>query len=140
MHFVSYLVGKHLVGTLGCFIESLIFSGWIPVGWILGQIFIGITCGITYTLCDKRIKHKVVKYTICISVTAVSIAIGIIGIKTAIECWLYQIPLVVKITKNSIAALADFVPMLIGFIVGVPFKKRFGHKIYEQGENDNASN
>lgn len=128
-----------VVGLIGCFIESFIFSGWIPIGWMLGQIFIGITCGICYTLCDKKIKNKTIKYIICISVTALSITIGIIGIKTAVECLLYKIPLVVKITKNSIAAVADFIPMVLGFIVGELLKKRIKRIVDNKSQNKNSN-
>lgn len=127
-----------IVGTVGCLVESFILSGWFPAGWLIGQIFIGITCGICYKLCDKRINNKCIKYIICIGITAVSIAIGIIGIKTAIECWLYKIPLVVKVTKNSIAALADFIPMVLGYIIGQQLNKYFNKR--KSTKNEEANN
>lgn len=27
-----------VVGVVGCLVESLIFSGWVPIGWMIGQL------------------------------------------------------------------------------------------------------
>lgn len=105
-HFGSIPAG--IVGGIGCALSSLLFSGWFPLGWLLGNTFIGIVCG-------KAFKKKKTAWNIFVSVLAV--AVGIIGIKTAVECYLYSIPLAVKIPKNSIAALTDSIVMAIGVTV-----------------------
>ena len=104
-----------VVGIIGCFIESVITSGWIPYGWIVGQAFIGIVCGITYKKTDKKWIH--------ILVTVISVFIGIAVIKTGIECVLFNIPLVVKFPKNFVAFVADSIPMIAGLPLGYKFRK-----------------
>lgn len=103
-----------IIGTLGCLIESFIFNGWIPIGWALGQVIIGIGCGFIYTKTNNKIIH--------IIATIVFVFFGIACIKTGIECVLYNIPLVVKIPKNIIAFIADTIPMIVGLFLGYRLK------------------
>ena len=103
------------VGAIGCVIESMLVSGWFPVGWLVGQIFIGISCGIVYKRDANKILHVVV--------TILSVFVGIAVIKTFIECMLFDIPLAVKFPKNFVAFIADTIPMLVGLFVGYKVKK-----------------
>ena len=107
-----YLIGLPavVVGVVGCILESLIVSGWFPVGWSIGQLFIGITCGIVY----KKYKSDVLQ----IAVTIFSVFIGIGLIKTAIECSMFGIPWGVKFAKDMVAFVADVIPMYLGLILG----------------------
>lgn len=98
-----------IIGVLGCLIVSLLTSGWVPIGWMLGQVAIGIICGLVY----KRSKSTL----LCIVVTVLAVFVGIGGIKTVVECYLYSIPFAVKIPKNLIASIADCIPMIVGFLV-----------------------
>lgn len=97
-----------VVGSIGCLFVSLLASGWVPHGWILGNIFIGLTCGTFYRK-NENIRN------IIITIIAVFIGIGII--KTAVECYLYQIPLFVKLPKNMIAFAMDSVVMSAGSLI-----------------------
>lgn len=106
-----------IVGGIGCLFESLIFSGWFPIGWILGNIFIGIVCGVVLN------KYKINKIVMFI-IVLISVFVGIGIIKTVIECVLYQIPFEVKIVKNMIATVADMIPMYIGVVLGQIFKDK----------------
>ena len=103
-----------IVGIIGCLIESLLVSGWIPIGWMIGQAAIGLICGVVYKKYDNKIIH--------ILITVFSVFIGIVVIKTVIECNLYDIPFLVKIPKNTIAWIADTIPMLIGLFTGYRLK------------------
>ena len=103
------------VGAVGCVIESMLISGWFPVGWLIGQIFIGISCGIIY----KREDNKVLN----IIVTVASVFIGIAVIKTVIESALFGIPLSVKFAKNFVAFIADTIPMVVGLLLGYKLRK-----------------
>lgn len=105
-----------IVGALGCMLESLIFNGWFPTGWIIGQIVIGVICGIAY----KKFNSNAFK----IVITVIAILIGIAGIKTLVECKLYSIPFAVKVIKNLFAAAADMPPMIIGLFVGNYLKSK----------------
>lgn len=104
-----------LVGAIGCVLESLLISGLFPVGWLAGQILIGIMCGIIY----KRETNKIVH----IVVTILAVFVGIAVIKTIIESVLYGIPLEVKFMKNFVAFIADTIPMLIGLALGYRLKR-----------------
>ena len=104
------------VGVIGCFLESYLLQGWIPYGWIAGQLLIGICCGLVY----KKVDNKVLQ----IIATIVAMFVGIGLIKTLIECGLFGIPFEVKIVKNSIAFVADLVPMLIGLVVSWKMNKK----------------
>lgn len=97
-------------------LESLILSGWVPVGWILGQIAIGLICGIAYKKCNSNV--------VKIFITLIAMLIGIAGIKTLVESKLYSIPLVVKLSKNLIATISDTIPMVIGMFIGNKIKDR----------------
>ena len=77
-----------IVGVVGCLIESLIISGWVPVGWMLGQIIIGVACGVGYKKCKQR--------WLQILITIAAVFIGIAIVKTGVECILYSIPILVK--------------------------------------------
>lgn len=106
---VALGVPGFIVGALGCLVVSLLTSGWVPIGWILGQAAIGIICGIAYKKC------KYMWLNILITIIAVFVGVG--GIKTLVECYLYTIPLAVKLPKNLIASVADTIPMIIGYLV-----------------------
>lgn len=109
-----------VVGVVGCLIESMIVSGWIPIGWMLGQTFIGIVMGI-FLKKMKPITGK--RWILTIMMTVISMFIGIGIIKTVVECGLYSIPFEVKILKNSVATIADIVPMIVGIFVAERIKK-----------------
>lgn len=104
-----------IVGVIGCLFESLIISGWIPIGWMVGQLFIGISCGIIL----NKIKNMQINSYFLISLVTiiVSIFVGIGLVKTIIECNLYEIPFAIKFTKNCIACVADIIPMMLGVIL-----------------------
>ena len=111
-----YLFGADafVVGMIGCMFESLLTSGWIPAGWMLGQAFIGIVCGLIYTkTTDKRIH---------IAVTVIALIVGIVVIKTAVECMMFSIPVGVKVPKNVVAFVSDLIPMITGLLLGYRLK------------------
>lgn len=112
-----YLFGwsATIVGVVGCLFESLLTSGWVPIGWMLGQVAIGLICGIVYKKIDKKIIH--------IIVTVVAVFIGVALIKSIVECSLYSIPFVVKFPKNCVAFVADTIPMIIGLPTAYKLKK-----------------
>ena len=98
-----------VVGVLGCLFESLLISGWVPIGWMVGQAFIGIICGLSY--------KKINNIWINIGITIFAVFLGVGVVKTVIECNLYSIPFAVKFPKNLIAFIADCVPMVAGYLL-----------------------
>lgn len=121
-----------IIGVIGCIFSSMLFSGMFPVGWVFGQIAIGIITGkISTFYIDKLYKSNPDKATfrlcfILIAIwVAIAIFIGIIIIKTVIECIIFSIPIPVKLVKNTIAAIADYPPMLIGVYIGYRVKTSY---------------
>ena len=121
-----YLFGwpAFIVGVIGCLIESLLTSGWVPVGWMVGQALIGLTCGHTYKNTQNKYAHIVI--------TVIEVFLGIVLVKSGIECALYGIPLVVKIPKNFVAFIADVIPMLLGLFLGYKLKDKFDRDYYKK--------
>ena len=96
-----------VVGVVGCALESILFSAYgFSISWVAANLVIGLICGPAF----KHIKNDAVRLLIILG----SVALGMIVIKTAIECQLYGIPLAVKIPKNVVAFIADFVTMVLG--------------------------
>jgi uncharacterized membrane protein len=108
--------GAFIIGVLGCLIESLLTSGWVPVGWMAGQAVIGLLCGKAYTMTEKKTVH--------IAVTVIAVFLGIGVMKTVIECAMYGIPVFVKFPKNIVAFIADVIPMILGLMLGHVFTTR----------------
>lgn len=106
-----------VVGVLGCALESILFSAYgFSISWCAANLVIGLMLGANY----PTIKHTLVKYVL----TVVAVAIGMLVVKTSIECALYGIPLAVKIPKNAVAFGVDTVVMLVGLGFYELIKKR----------------
>lgn len=105
-----------IVGGAGCMLVSIITSGWFPLGWMLGNIFIGFMVG----KCYEKNKSEYLN----ISIGIIAVFIGIVCIKTAVECMLFSIPLMVKISKNFIAFVSDSIVLTIGYFVAKLLKNR----------------
>ena len=98
-----------LVGVLGCIISNLLYSGTFPLGWALGQTFIGLFCGYVFSRTEKTWLKLVWG--------AIAVIIGIGGIKTVVESLLFKLPFGVKLVRGLVAAVADAVPFLAGILL-----------------------
>ena len=98
-----------IVGVIGCVLSNVLSGGSFPIGWIIGQIFIGIACGYYYKNTDKM--------WLTIIVTIISVFIGIAVIKTMVEVIFFNLPLEAKIIRSVIAFIADAIPMVIGLLI-----------------------
>lgn len=107
-----------IVGFVGCMLESIIFSGWFPLGWMLGNAFIGFTVG--YIL-----KKYNVNKIAAIFVVAISVFLGIGIIKTVVEWAMYRMPFSVKFAKDMVATVVDLIPMYFGVILGQILKGKY---------------
>lgn len=133
--FISYFgITGTVVGVVGCLFESLLFSGWIPAGWMVGQMVIGLICGICYKSIQRKEKNARLKRVYYVIVTVIAVLIGIVIIKTFIECVLYQIPFPVKVVKNLIAAITDTIMMSAGVLMAERFRKKAQVKMYGKSE------
>lgn len=110
-------VSGAIVGACGCFLVSLMTTGWIAIGWPLGNLLIGTMCGVVY----NRVKDKPWGVLISMGITVVAVFIGVGIIKTVVECAIYGLPLTVKFAKNLVAFVMDAAVMC----VGIPFAKHF---------------
>lgn len=108
------------VGACGCFLVSLIATGWIAVGWPLGNLLIGALCGVVY----RQTKGKRRGVPISIAVTVIAVFIGVGVIKTVVECTLYSLPVAVKFAKNLVAFAMDAAVMCAGFFVARIVERR----------------
>lgn len=113
------------VGVIGCIASSLIFSGLFPVGWIAAQIATGLITAAFVGLAYQINLNKPCKIFVSCLGALVGLALGLVVVKTAVECAMFKIPVEVKIVKNAVAFAADSVPMLIGVLIGYKFKTRF---------------
>lgn len=109
-----------IVGACGCFLVSVIATGWVAIGWPLGNLFIGALCGVVY----KRVKDKRWAALISMAVTVVAVFIGVGVIKTVVECAIYSLPLAVKFVKNLIAFAMDATVMCVGFYIAKIVERR----------------
>jgi len=109
--------GSMLIGGLSAFLGSLLFSAYgISISWILSNIVIAIIASLFY---------RSGKNTLFVMGIIIACAIGLLGVKTLVECVLYNIPLGVKIAKNAVAFLSDCACMLLGVPVVMLLKKHF---------------
>ena len=96
-----------VVGVIGCALESILFSAYgFSISWVAANLVIGLICG-SILKKDKSVWLKIL-------IIIVGTAVGMLVIKTAIECYMYAIPLAVKIPKNAVAFGADAVTMILG--------------------------
>lgn len=95
------------IGAVGCGLESILFSPYgFSISWFVANLIIGLGCG--------RIFQKTDNNWMRIAAIIVFVAIGMLGAKTGIECYLYHIPFAVKIVKNLVAFGVDALVMIIG--------------------------
>ena len=95
------------IGAVGCGIESILFSPYgFSIGWFVANAIIGFGCGYVFKKTNSFWKRALA--------VIVFVAIGMLGAKTLIECYLYHIPFSVKIVKSLVAFGVDTITMTIG--------------------------
>ena len=98
-----------VVGVVGCALESILFSAYgFSISWCMANLAVGLICGSVLHMN----KHTWAKALVIV----IGVAVGMLAVKTAIECHLYAIPLAVKMPKNAVAFAADTVTMLFGLV------------------------
>jgi len=109
-----------IVGVLGCTLESILFSAYgFSISWCLANLTIGL-------ICAWLLKNDMNIYAKCL-IVVVAVAVGMLGVKTAVECLLYNIPLVVKLPKNAVAFAVDAVTMMIGLFFYQATRKKIAN-------------
>lgn len=137
---ICYLYGGIVGGISAGLIaglESLLLSNYgFSISWTSANVIIGLMTGLMIShnpinkpkvldihgliISHNSIRRKVLKHILNISVMTISCAIGLLLVKTIIECNLYDIPFEVKIVKNAVAFGADLTCMIIGYFALLP--------------------
>ena len=95
-----------IVGVMGTILYCFLIGGLngLP-GWALGNIIIGLSLGLWF----KKIKkvHNILTKILTIIIVIISVAIGILGVKSIVECFLYSQPFWLRTTNNIYAFVAD---------------------------------
>ena len=87
--------------------ESMLFSPYgFSISWFVANLIIGLGCGLVF----KKTENTWIRIAAIVGF----VALGMLGAKTGIECYLYHIPFAVKIVKNAVAFGVDTLTMLIG--------------------------
>ena len=126
------------VGTLGVCLYCLLISGLrgLP-GWAVGNVVIGLLVGLACKL-TINIKSKLIRQIILITTVIIATAIGILGLKSIVECLLYAQPFVLRVAKNMTAFIADIVVLGISFPIALSIEpimnKTFNNLIIKKKE------
>lgn len=95
------------VGAVGCGLESILFSPYgFSISWFTANLIIGLGCGFVFARTEVFWKRLIA--------IILFVGIGMLGVKTGIECYLYHIPFAVKIVKNLVAFGIDSFVMIMG--------------------------
>ena len=96
------------VAGMSAFLGSLLFSAYgISYSWILANLAIVMVAA----------PFKKRNTWVFAGALILAGAIGMLGVKTAVECVLYNIPVGVKLIKNFVAFISDTIGLLIGLLV-----------------------
>jgi uncharacterized membrane protein len=96
-----------IVGVFGVILYCVLTSGLRGMpGWAAGNVVIGLALGLLFRFTrDSRLTVPVILGSVLVIVAAC--AVGILGVKSAVEWLLYSQPLVIRIGKNIYAFWAD---------------------------------
>lgn len=110
-------VSGTIVGVLGVVLYCLLTSGLRGMpGWALGNVAIGIGLGLTFAK-TKTLKNKVLKYVIWIAAVILSVAVGILGIKSLIDSLIKSQPFLARAAMNLYAFVADAAVLILALPV-----------------------
>lgn len=107
-------ISAAIVGGCSAAIMSIL-TGWFSLGWVLANVSVGLICGRFY---DKSDTKKAMLFNVGLTVAAAGI--GMLVIKTAVSCWMWSTPVLVKLPKSISAWVTDSVVMC----VGIPLARR----------------
>lgn len=105
---MSFKYAGIAVGVLGCALESLLFSAYgFSISWAVGNLVVGLF----FAWFISKSDYNQFRYMFGALVACV---LGILLVKTGIECRLYNIPTAIKVPKNLVACLVDTITMWLG--------------------------
>ena len=108
---MSFKYAGIAVGVLGCALESLLFSAYgFSISWAVGNLIVGLFFAWFISKSDyNQFRYMFGAFVACV--------LGILLVKTGIECRLYNIPTAIKVPKNLVACLVDTITMCIGILI-----------------------
>ena len=108
---MSFKYAGIAVGVLGCALESLLFSAYgFSISWAVGNLIVGLF----FAWFISKSGYNQFRYMFGALIACV---LGILLVKTGIECRLYNIPTAIKVPKNLVACLVDTITMCIGILI-----------------------
>lgn len=106
-----------IVGTAGVILYCLLTGGLRGMpGWAAGNILIGIMVGSCFRI-TKRMENRLPGFILAGICILAACALGILGVKSLTESFLYAQPMAVRIVKNSFAFTADAAVLLLSLPV-----------------------
>lgn len=107
------IISGTLVGTFGTILYCILISGLRGMpGWALGNIVIGIIMGYSFGIGKVFDKNSKRQYLFFIAGILVGTSIGILFVKSGLECLLYTQPFIARVASNGYAFIADLVVLL----------------------------
>lgn len=109
-------VSAAVVGGCSAAIMSIL-AGWFSLEWVLANVAVGLICGHCYrhNPADENISN-------CI-ITVLAVGLGMLVVKTAVSCWLWSIPVLVKLPKSITAWVIDSIVMCGGVCIAPRFTR-----------------
>lgn len=108
-----------IVGVFGTILYCLLINGLRGMpGWALGNIVIGVIMGLWFKYTKKQTSLLHIILSIIVIVAAV--ALGILGVKSVVECFLYAQPMIIRLANNVYAFVSDVVVL----VASLPICKR----------------
>lgn len=102
-----------LVGSLGVVLYCLLINGTRGMpGWAIGNLVIGCAVGLTCKW-GLHIKNAWRRHAVFAGAIIVSTAVGILGVKSVVEVMLYAQPMLLRISNNIYAFVADAAVMVL---------------------------
>lgn len=107
------IISGTVVGVIGTVLYCFLISGLRGMpGWALGNVAIGLIMGFAFKIA-KKCRNKVLNVFISVIGVVVGTTVGILLIKSGVEYILYAQPILVRITTNMSAYIADIVILVI---------------------------
>jgi uncharacterized membrane protein len=107
------IINGTVIGALGVVAYCFLINGLRGMpGWAIGNIAIGLISGSVFRL-SRNFENKWLKRVTCLGAAIVGTAVGILGMKSMVECFLYTQPFFVRVAKNIYAFIADIVVLMI---------------------------
>lgn len=113
-------ISAAIVGGCSAAIMSIL-TGWFSLEWVLANTAIGLICGRFY----KRDSNSQATFW-NIGLTVMAVGFGMLIIKTTVSCWLWSIPVLVKLPKSITAWIIDSIVMCGGVCIAPRLTKVTG--------------